>query len=290
VIARLLAPTVLLVSTLAAPLAYVGLAARGPSPTAAERPRWAVESLPGSIVLAGGTFIDEMGHEVVRLAGGEKARVVLIPTAYGPTDEEGVDQFRELWNKFKPASIHILHTHSRDDANDPDFVAPLREATAVWFLGGVQSRLIDTYAGTLLHEEVKRVFQRGGVVGGNCAGAMALGETMIVRGEDGEYDEDVVLAPGLGIVPKMVADSHWLERNRIERLRGVIEEHPDHFGIGIDGATAAIIERGKLRCLGKSYVATVLPVPASQTVRFDAWGQWSEVVLSDLFATAYAEE
>jgi cyanophycinase len=285
VVTKLIAPGALVLCMLFAPLAYLKLAARGV--VQADPPRkWAVESLPGTVVLAGGTFIDEMGQEVVRLAGGEKARVVLIPTAYGPTDEEGVDQFRELWSRYQPASIAILHTHKRADADDPEFVAPLKDATAVWFLGGVQSRLLDIYGQTLLHQEVRRVFERGGVVGGNCAGAMALGETMIVGGEDYDDDDDVVLCPGLGIVPKMVADSHWLERNRIERLRGVIEDHPDHFGIGIDGATAVIIEHGKLRFIGKSYVATVIPVANPRAVRFDAWAEGWDVELHDLFASA----
>ena len=278
---KLIAPAAIVLCTLAAPLAYVRLAAPTPEPAAAAN--WAVQSLPGSVVLAGGTFIDAFGHEVIRLAGGEKARLVLIPTAYGPTDEEGVEQFRELWSRYKPATIDILHTHRRSDANDPAFVAPLRDATAVWFLGGVQARILDTYGDTLLHEEVRRVFQRGGVVGGNCAGAMALGETMIVGGEG---EEPVVLREGLGIVPKMVADSHWLERNRIERLRGVIEDHPDHFGVGIDGATAVVIERGQLRFIGNSYVATIIPVAQPQAVRFDVWAQGSEVDLAQLFATA----
>lgn len=283
VLTKLIAPFAVALLALATPIAYVRWGASRDAPAPAAPVHSAVERLPGSIVLAGGTFIDAMGQEVVRLAGGEKARVVLIPTAYGPTDEEGVDQFRELWSRFGPASISILHTHERAVANDPEFVRPLREATAVWFLGGVQSRLIDVYEGTLLHQEVRRVFERGGVIGGNCAGAMALGETMIVGGEG---DEEVVLRPGLGIVPKMVADSHWLERNRIERLRGVIEDHPDHFGIGIDGATAVIIERGQLRILGNSYAATLIPVARPQAVRFDVWADGSQVELSSLFATA----
>jgi cyanophycinase len=277
VLTKLIAPAAVVLCTLAAPLAYVKLA------PPAEATKWAVQSLPGRVVLVGGTFIDPVGHEVVRLAGGDKARLVLIPTAYGPTDEEGVEQFRELWSRFKPATIDILHTHSRADANDPAFVAPLCEATAVWFLGGVQSRILDTYGDTLLHREVRGVFERGGVVGGNCAGAMALGETMIVGGEG---EEEVVLREGLGIVPKMVADSHWLERNRIERLRGVIEDHPDHFGVGIDGATAVVIERGQLRFIGNSYVATLIPVARPQAVRFDVWAQGCEVDLSKLFAPA----
>jgi cyanophycinase len=284
VFTKLIAPAAVLLCTLLAPLAYVQLGLRQATARHSTRRTWAVESLPGSIVLAGGTFIDPVGEEVVRLGGGEKARVVLIPTAYGPTEEEGVEQFRELWSRFKPASIAILHTRDRDVANDPEFVKPLRDATAVWFLGGVQTRLLETYENTLLHREVRRVFERGGVVGGNCAGAMALGETMIVRGEDGESDDDVVLRPGFGLVPKMVADSHWLERNRIERLRGVIEEHPDHFGIGIDGETAVVIDRGHLRCIGKSYAATIIPVAGPQAVRFDIWAADDEVNLSSLFA------
>jgi len=281
VFTKLLAPAALVLCAIIGPLAFWQFGPSAKEGPSAEGPEWAVQNLPGSVVLAGGTFIDPVGAEVVRLAGGDKARLVLIPTAYGPTEEEGVEQFRELWSRWHPATISILHTRERAVANDPEFVAPLRDATAVWFLGGVQSRLIDTYAGTLLHREVQRVFERGGVVGGNCAGAMALGETMIVGGAG---DDEVRLGPGLGIVPKMVADSHFLERNRVQRLRGVIAEHPDHFGIGIDGETAVVIEHGQMRFIGKSYAGTLVPVPTPQAVRLDVWGEGAHVDLSSLFA------
>jgi cyanophycinase len=281
VFTKLVVPLALLVCTLAAPVAYVQL---GNAPAKQPTQQWAIKSLPGAVVLAGGIFTDSMGEEFVRLAGGTNARLVLIPTAYGPTEEEGVEQFYELWGKFKPAKISVLHTRDRAKANDPEFVAPLRDATGVWFLGGVQSRLTDVYGGTLLHDEVRKLVERGGAVGGNCAGAMALGETMIVGGDEEDDDEDaVVLRPGLGIIPKMVADSHVLERNRLERLRGVIEEHPDHFGVGIDSSTAVVIEHGQLRVIGKSYVTTIVPVDKPEGVHFDVWHQGSKVALDDLF-------
>jgi cyanophycinase len=286
VLTKLIAPAgVLLLCAVGAPVAYVQLV----PPTESPPVPWAVESLPGSVVLAGGSFIDPMGEEFVRLAGGANARVVLIPTAYGPTEEEGVEQFHELWSKYKPASFDILHTRDRAVANDPAFVKPLKNATAVWFLGGVQTRLLDTYENTLVHREVQRVFERGGVIGGNCAGAMALGETMIVCGEEGQFNDDVEVRPGLAIVPKMVADSHSLERNRIERLRGVIEAHHDHFGVGIDSSTAVVIERGKLRVIGNSYVATIVPKNEQPDVRFDIWAIGDEIDLKSLFAAAKAD-
>jgi len=283
VFTKLVVPLALLVCTLAAPVAYVQLGHARAKPPAQHE--WAIKSLPGAVVLAGGHFIDSMGEEFVRLAGGTKARLVLIPTAYGPTEEEGVEQFYELWGRFQPAKISVLHTRDRQTANDPNFVAPLREATGVWFLGGVQSRLTDIYSGTLLHDEVHRLVARGGAVGGNCAGAMALGETMIVGGDDDDEDDDaVVLRPGLGIIPKMVADSHVLERNRLERLRGVIVDHPDHFGVGIDSSTAVVIDHGQLRVVGSSYVTTIVPVEKPEGVHFDTWRQGSQVELDDLFA------
>jgi len=234
-----------------------------------------IDALPGAIVLMGGTFIDPIGEEFVRLAGGSDARLVIIPTAYGPTEEEGEDQFYELWNRWKPASIEILHTRDRDTANNPDFSAPLRRATGVWLTGGKQVRLMEIYEGTLVHQELHNVVQRGGVLGGNCAGAMALGELMIVKGK-----EPVTTRRGFGIVPRLIADSHFLERNRIERLRGLIEEHPDHFGIGIDSKTAVILEKGLLRVIGKSYVVTLVPVG---TVQVDSWAPGDEIEFKSLF-------
>ena len=70
-------------------------------------------------------------------------------------------------------------------------------------------------------------------------------DMMIISGKD-----PVLLRPGLGLVPGLVADSHWLERNRIERLRDVIEDNPGHFGLGIDSQTAVILHQGQLRVIG----------------------------------------
>lgn len=234
-----------------------------------------VNALPGTIVLMGGTFIDPIGEEFVRLAGGSNARLVIIPTAYGPTEEEGEDQFYELWNQWNPASIEILHTRDRAVADDPDFTAPLRNATGVWLTGGKQGRLMDVYEGTLVHQELHNVVQRGGVLGGNCAGAMALGPLMILKGKD-----PVITRRGFGLVPGLIADSHFLERNRIARLSGLIEENPDHFGIGIDSKTAVILEKGLMRVIGKSYVVTLVH---GEGVRLDSWAPGDEIEFKWIF-------
>jgi cyanophycinase len=243
-----------------------------------------VESLPGPVMLTGGTFIDSMGEEFVKLAGGAQARLVIIPTAWDTTEQEGAQQFIDQWNTWRPAHVGVLHTRSRDEANQAQFVESLKTATGVWFTGGDQSMLVDVYEGTLVQTELKRLLARGGAIGGNCAGAMAIGELMIIRGK-----EPVKLRAGLGLVPGLVADSHWLERNRIERLREVIQENPGHFGVGIDRQTAVILHGGQLRVLGTSYAATLISdasVTDSDTpqVRFDVWAHGDEASLNSRLA------
>lgn len=248
-------------------------------PATATPPRvWDVQRLPGAVMLGGGSFINAMGEEFVRLSGGRGARLVIIPTAYGGTEEEGLDSFVAEWGRWHPASVDVVHTRERAMADDPAFVAPLHRATGVWLCGGKQSRLLDTYKDTLLEQELHNVLKRGGAVGGNCAGAMALGELTIVRRTGG-----ISLRAGLGIVPKLVVDSHWLERNRIERLRDVVEDHPGYFGLGIDSQTAAVLRDGQLYFVGNSYVSTIVPAARPQAVRFDVWEEGDEVDMSDLF-------
>ena len=110
----------------------------------------------------------------MRLAGGAKARIVVIPTA-GPEDN-----FPPDWPRLDPfrqtpvRSLYLLHTRYRSVANDERFVAPLREATGVWLLGGRQFRLAEAYLGTRAHKELMGVLDRGGVVGGTSAGASVL--------------------------------------------------------------------------------------------------------------------
>lgn len=93
------------------------------------------------------------------------------------------------------------------------------------------------------------------------------------------------MRPGLGIVPGLVADSHWLERNRIERLREVIQVNPGHFGIGIDKQTAVVLQNGQLRVIGLSYATTItteIDPDGSDppAVRFDVWAQGDAVKLN----------
>src|SRR3954454_17648004 len=87
----------------------------------------------GTLVICGGGGIPETVRDrFLELAGGPKARIVVIPTAHASASRPGgLDGDDEPWKSMGPASVQIFHTLSKTDANDEEFVRPLKEATGV---------------------------------------------------------------------------------------------------------------------------------------------------------------
>ncbi|MCA1481248.1 cyanophycinase, partial [Bradyrhizobium sp. NBAIM08] len=142
-----------------------------------------------------------INDEFMRLAGGDQARIVLIPAFPYETPEE-VQELIADWKKYTMASIEILDARTKDEADTVDFVAPLKKATGVWLCGGLQSHLANLYNGTRTELELRKVLDRGGVVGGTSAGASFMSRVMIHDGTHKNAD----LADGLGLVQRAVID------------------------------------------------------------------------------------
>lgn len=222
------------------------------SPAALHGPR--IGPPNGSLVVAGGgTLGPEIWERFVELAGGPSASIVVIPTAGAEED------FDNGWSGLEPlrqagaVNIQVLHTRDPAVANDSVFAAPLEEATGVWFPGGRQWRLVDAYLGTRVHEELFRILERGGVVGGTSAGA-SIQASFLVRG-DPETNQ-VLLSPeymeGFGLLAGTAVDQHLLARGREEDLWELLAIRPDLLGIGIDEGTALVIQGDRAEVIGSS--------------------------------------
>lgn len=97
---------------------------------------------------------------------------------------------------------------------------------------------------------------------GTSAGAAVMGHHMIAGGGSGESPNRclVDMAVGLGILPDVIVDQHFHNRNRMARLMSAISTHPDKLGIGIDEDTCAIFEGdGLLQVMGKGTVTVIDP-------------------------------
>jgi len=212
----------------------------------------------GAMVLVGGGRIGpEIIDRFIALAGGpEKARIVVIPTAGEgeafPQDWSGTRVFRNAGVKH----ITVLHTRDRRVADSEAFVAPLRKATGVWFPGGRQWRLVDSYLGTRTHRELDRLLARGGVIGGTSAGASVQASYMVRGARSGNT---IVMAPGyetgFGFLRNAAVDQHLLARNRQDDLLQVISAYPQLLGIGLDEGTAVVVRGDTAEVVGRSRVA-----------------------------------
>jgi cyanophycinase len=211
------------------------------------------------VIVGGGRLTDVIRDRFIELAGGKDARIVVIPTASWNADYPERIKSLPYWKAQHVASVVLLHTRDRKRANDPAFVKPLTRATGVWLTGGNQSKLVAAYGGTAVERELRNLLARGGVIGGTSAGAEVMGSLMIYGG-----NPVATAGRGLGFVPGVVFDVHFMHRHRLNRLLGVLANHPGTLGLGIDERTSVILTGRTLEVLGSSGVWVCLSAADKQ--------------------------
>jgi cyanophycinase len=222
-------------------------------------PRTAEREPPGSLVIVGGGVVPHsVRHRFLELAGGSKGRLVVIPTASQVVEHNRISGSYDSWKDQGLASVSLLHTRDPRQANDPAFVRPLTEATAVWLDGGDQTRLTNAYHGTAVERELRRLLARGGVIGGTSAGASVMSDVMITGG-----NPHARVGTGFGLLSDVVIDQHFQNRKRLRRLLGVLAHHRDCLGFGIDEQTAVVVSGHRFTVIGNASVHLCLP-PSDQ--------------------------
>jgi cyanophycinase len=218
-------------------------------------PQGAISGGGTLMVCGGGNLPEEVYDEFVKLAGGPKGKLVLIPSAYPYENREALEYRFNGWLQYPTVSFHFLHADSREEADSEEFAKPLEEATGVWMSGGAQGRLADLYKGTRVEQALQKLLQRGGVIGGTSAGAAIMSQTMIRQGTSREAEIDA----GFGLLQAAVVDQHFTERARHTRLLGALRENPQKIGIGVDEQTALIIRANTVRVLGQNRATVIVP-------------------------------
>lgn len=210
----------------------------------------------GYLIIVGGSMRDPIIFKrFIQLAGGPEAPIVVIPTA---GRGENYDRYWRGLNVFREAgakNLTVLHTRDRSEANSEEFVQPITKARGVFFTGGRQWRLADSYLNTRTHRELWALLDRGGVIAGSSAGATIQG-SFLVRGDTkgntvmiGDHRE------GLAFLRNVAIDQHLLKRNRHFDMIEVIEKYPELLGIGIDEDTAIVVHGDEFEVIGQGYIA-----------------------------------
>ena len=157
------------------------------APRAQETPEYGPAK--GTLVIVGGGNLNGSGinEKFIELAGGKEKNFVIVPTAGGNRNQQGElikyeeERIIAPWIRLGVKNVKMLHTHDPKVADTEEFAKVLRTADAVWFNGGRQWNIVDSYVNTLTYREFHKVLERGGVIGGSSAGATIQGE-YLVRG------------------------------------------------------------------------------------------------------------
>jgi cyanophycinase len=220
----------------------------------------------GTLVIVGGGNLNGSGinEKFIELAGGPEKNFVIVPTAGGNRGADGAliayDEPRIVapWVRLGLKHVRMLHTADPKVADTEEFARVLRDADAVWFNGGRQWNIVDSYANTLTYREFHKVLERGGVIGGSSAGATIQGE-YLVRGDTSGPDVMMTAEPAhqeaFKFLRKVAIDQHINTRNRWDHLIPVIQKYPKFLGIGLSEATAIIVKRDSFEVMGAWKVA-----------------------------------
>lgn len=244
-------------------------AAGGPSPTAGEaaiaevsppertargRKKARADSgqASGCVVLIGGTSLaDEIILEMIRLAGGRDARIVILPTASLDFTRSG-ERYAKGFRRFGASRVEVLDLVTRARAADPEQAARLKGADLVFLGGGDAALFLGVLRTTPVHAALLEAYNAGATVAGIGAGAAVLGGFIPVSGADHHTH-----VPGLGLVPFILVEQRLLQLGQPGRffytLAGkgaAVEGEQLPIGIGIDDGTALLVRGGEGRVTG----------------------------------------
>ncbi|MFT5692010.1 MAG: cyanophycinase [Oceanicoccus sp.] len=196
----------------------------------------------------------------VELCGGKNAYIVIIPTA-SQLDDTG-SAYEELFLQLGVGNAVSLPIETREDALNEHNISELERATGIFMTGGNQLRLSTILGGTPIAQTIRRLNSSGVHVAGTSAGAAIMPEHMIAGGSANALPSEsgVTLAPGLGLINKVILDQHFSERNRWGRLMSAISYNPFASALGIDEDTAVFIAPNDvLEVVGSGSVLVIDP-------------------------------
>lgn len=206
----------------------------------------------------------------------------LDPKEVAPTEDFFESYFPWIASTLpgKPkCEAKTLRFVSKESTNDTKMLDFLSSSDAVFFKGGDQGEYYDLWNNTSVEQALRTAITKGAAVLGTSAGSMSQAGFAFAGGKD-LISEDVMVdsmspnlddaSEGEGVtsiktdflstVPNTVVDTHFTERGRLGRLLGimakVVDENkkPDVLAIGIDRATAVVIQNGIGTIQGKGAV------------------------------------
>ncbi len=188
--------------------------------------------------------------------------IVVIPTASSIPVEVG-EKYTAAFGQLDCTNIRIVDVRDRSQAADPDVLEQVRKADCVMFSGGNQSKITRIIRDTPLHHLLmERYLHEEFVIAGTSAGAMSMSSAMIAGGKFTEalFKGAVKTREGMGYVPDLIIDSHFIQRGRFGRVMEAVARFPKLLGVGLAEDTGLVIKKcNECEVIGSGMVVLVDP-------------------------------
>jgi cyanophycinase len=250
----------------------------------------------GTVIMIGGALADdnaEIYSEIVRRAGGSRARIGVITAASLPPSQDPQAGTAEAANSVTSGRFYtdILTRYGADSArwipvdldhvaaaDSPELARQVASMTGFVFGGGDQSRLVATLLRGAAHTDsrvmaaIRARFAAGAVVAGTSAGAqIQAGRDMVTGGASyqglrdgshtGYFEDDTILAHlpagGFGLFRDGLVDTHFSANGRLGRAVRLAADTGHDRVFGLDPDTALEVTGSSLRVLGRHGVSVV---------------------------------
>ena len=219
----------------------------------------------GYLVLSGGAVGWEWDSAIwdkptiatfIKLIGSKEKKIIVITTA-GDDESQNETFYYNIKKSFVGAGIknlEILHTRDTAVANSQTFLNKIKEAGGVWFTGGKPLRLTDAFLHTKVVDELNQLLNRGGVIGGNSAGAAVMGSYFL------KYNDSNNLLPmdgrnnrGFRILDNSIIIPHSGSNRQFDFFE-FSRKYPELLGIGINDGASIIVHDNELEVIGNSNI------------------------------------
>ncbi|SNC77315.1 cyanophycinase [Hymenobacter gelipurpurascens] len=172
-----------------------------------------------------------------------------IVTVASPNASRTASAYEKAFRELGCRNAHHLTINEHYRADAPATLRRLRRASLVFFSGGDQERITDFLQHTEFLTILRERYQQDAafIVAGTSAGAAALPDIMLVAGYGWRAlrKGGIQTKPGLGLLPRVLIDQHFVERGRFGRLAHALLTHSMCLGLGLSEETGVIIRGGQ---------------------------------------------
>ena len=227
-------------------------------------------------IIGGGNRSPELIQTLIATAKlGTSDYIAILPMSGSEPDTS----FFYIKADLKPATTNVIANlnFTKDNVHNSQWLDSLKHAKLIFITGGDQSRFMNIVLHTPVVDAIHYAYNNGATIAGTSAGAAVMSKQMITGNQlagDSVNNEafkiihanNLELKEGLGLLTSVIIDQHFIVRSRYNRLITALAMFPKYTCIGIDEATAIIVQGKKVTVTGESQVV-VLSDPKNLSVK-----------------------